>query len=345
MQWFTKDNLSNPLVIMFVVYYMEYVRSILVSNHSRQKIERSTIINLACLFLFGLLASLVRHNNLYVVVISIAFLVFLRQAAAKRILIIISAAACFAGVSVISGALISTLDATPRGIRDTLSIPLQQTARFVRDHPELVTQEDIIAIDPVLRVDALARRYNPGLSDPVKGMFRYDDRSLLPDYFKAWYRMGLRKPGTYIAATTANSYSYYAPVKSSPDNRGYAGIHHSAYLLERPRPPSEAFDFSDSRERPQRDGIIRLFEAFRRLPVINLFYQLAHYTWFLALLVLILLRKGKKQAIVAFMPAFLILLTCIASPVNGEVRYFLPIITATPLYSLWFLSSAYLHNP
>ena len=50
-----------------------------------------------------------------------------------------------------------------------LSVPFQQSARFVRDHPEEVTEEEYRVLDSVLGMEDLGQRYNPRNADPVKG--------------------------------------------------------------------------------------------------------------------------------------------------------------------------------
>ena len=76
---------------------------------------------------------------------------------------------------------------TSGSIRETLSIPFQQTARYVKYHSDDLTQEDIIVIDKVLGYDDLAERYDPEISDPVKNKFnKYTSNGELMDYLKDW---------------------------------------------------------------------------------------------------------------------------------------------------------------
>jgi hypothetical protein len=232
----------------------------------------------------------------------------------------------------LSNIFVASTGATRGGIQEALSIPFQQTARFVRDHPYLVTDAHREAIHPVLNMYTLAARYVPTLSDPVKWAFWDGDASLLPAYFRAWFQMGLMRPMTYISATVANSHAYWAPVRLRPDNRHYVRGHHSTSVFYTwHRIPGEAFDFSDSHDQPMRDRAAYWFYRVSALPGLNFLFQLANYTWLLIALALALFQAKKRAAIVAFIPAALMLLTCIAGPVNGEVRYFLPIICAAPM--------------
>lgn len=85
---------------------------------------------------------------------------------------------------------------------EALSLPFQQTARFVSTYESEVTEEEREAIDRVLVYDELAGRYQPELSDPVKALYRRE--ASLSDwlaYGKAWAGQLVRHPGCYMSAT------------------------------------------------------------------------------------------------------------------------------------------------
>lgn len=85
---------------------------------------------------------------------------------------------------------------------EALSLPFQQTARFVSEYASEVTGEERAAIDGVLVYDELAKRYQPELSDPVKAMYRKTatPRDWLA-YGQAWASQMIRRPGCYLSAT------------------------------------------------------------------------------------------------------------------------------------------------
>ena len=58
------------------------------------------------------------------------------------------------------------------GRQEKLGTLFQQTARFVRDYPEEVTDVERKTIDAVLPFDSLASAYQPALQDAVKFMYR-----------------------------------------------------------------------------------------------------------------------------------------------------------------------------
>ena len=81
------------------------------------------------------------------------------------------------------------------GKQEALSVCFQQTARYVKYHGDEVTGEEEAAIKKVLAYKKLAKKYQPALSDPVKGTYKSQDTSTdLKNYFKVWLQMGVKHP-------------------------------------------------------------------------------------------------------------------------------------------------------
>lgn len=80
------------------------------------------------------------------------------------------------------------------GKQEALSVCFQQTARYVKYHGDEVTGEEEAAIKKVLAYKKLAKKYQPALSDPVKGTYKSEATSTdLKNYFKVWLQMGLER--------------------------------------------------------------------------------------------------------------------------------------------------------
>jgi len=104
----------------------------------------------------------------------------------------------------------SILDVPKGEITEALSIPFQQTARYVFEYPDEVTEAEMVAIDLVLPYDIIADSYNPKLSDPIKGKMKSGaSKKDYLTYAKTWLLMGIKKAGVYIAATWNNINGYF----------------------------------------------------------------------------------------------------------------------------------------
>ncbi len=103
-------------------------------------------------------------------------------------------------------------DIIPGSRREALSVPFQQTARYLIHHGDDVTEEEREKINAILDYEEISRYYWPMDSSGVKQFYR--DETGIPElmrYFGAWLRMGLRHPMTYIEATMNQNYPLFCP--------------------------------------------------------------------------------------------------------------------------------------
>lgn len=212
--------------------------------------------------------------------------------------------------------------------KEMLSIPFQQTARYLLYFPEEVTEEERVAIEQVLPFEQIAEVYYPEKSDAVKNKYRGEAGSQeLTQYFKAWYSMFKKHPGVYFEAALEGSYGYYYPFRNCNASERY-------FLYIQPAPEGDMYwHYRFSNE------IRRQVEAYAELWVkVPVFAQLMNpgtYTWFLLIMTVYLIYRKRTKGIVLYIASFMNILICIASPVNGLVRYTLPLMACIPLLIGW----------
>ena len=73
---------------------------------------------------------------------------------------------------------ISKYNAEASSMGEMLSVPLQQTARFVKYHEEDVSASDKEIIDSIVDYSILADNYDPRIADPIKGNYRDKEQPL-----------------------------------------------------------------------------------------------------------------------------------------------------------------------
>ena len=238
------------------------------------------------------------------------------------------------------------LDITPGSRREVLSIPFQQTARFVQKHDGahagitdgtgtddgLVTDEERAAIDAVLDYSTLASRYDPDKSDAVKNKFNEDATSeQLSAYFKVWIQMFFKDPESYLSAVINNYYGYFYP--SSKDVFTYSTTT-SAEIMERPENRAH-FDFHRASGSAVTlcDQLVTLYRvAVQRIPLSSLALSSSTYVWLLLIACIYLLRGRQWRGLALFVPLLGILAVCLIGPCNGStyMRYLYPVIMALP---------------
>lgn len=95
------------------------------------------------------------------------------------------------------------------GPKEALSIPFQQTARYVRDYGAEVTAEEAEIIGKVLDYENLAELYDPITSDPVKYTYHAETTGELLDYFRVWAIQLVKHPANAVEATMNNAYGWF----------------------------------------------------------------------------------------------------------------------------------------
>lgn len=74
-------------------------------------------------------------------------------------------------------------------------------------------------------------------------------------------------------------------------------------------------------------------EAFREVPLIGYTTSIGFYSWCVFLTMFFVMKSKRKRIITIFVPAFLVLLICAASPVNAYFRYGLPVVFSVPFFA------------
>lgn len=308
-----KDVIFGSLIILYLIT---------LSNLIIFK-EKITLLKGIKILILLILITLFRNNGIHIIILSLPLLFFINK---KIIFIFISILIFYTSYQNI---ILPHFKVTNTSIRETLSIPFQQTARLVKYHEEKMTQEEKTAIDKVLNYKTLKDRYNPKKADPVKNEFnKYSTKEDLQKYFKAWLS-GLKKsPGTYISATINNTYGYFYPL----DKNWYIYYKYNETLK------NNNLDYHYNNLNNLRNILTKYGKIFPYIPVLGLLVNIGFETWILLLMTFYLITRKKHKELIIYTPALIVLLVCIASPVNTYFRYALPNIFAMPLMIGIFLN-------
>ena len=299
----TKDVMFGGFALVMIVSVGRYLRGI-----------GNACFNIGVFAVSSLGVCLFRSNGLIAYVLW-AFLALILLRKEKRVLIIML-------IVIVLGFIMKKPVLNYIGIRQTdmiesLSIPLQQIGRTLRDCDDFETEE-LELISKVVDPKDLGEKYWPDSSDPIKEFIREagNEAELVDNkwvYFKLYLEIGLRHPFEYLVAWVDETSGFW--------NAGYSkfpwldfvdpGIYDNRYNVERVvRIPLLNQIVNEA---------LWLFEQF---PILQLFLCLGLYTWiYIILLYISIIRRDKSMIMsVAFFLAVIITLL-IANPVNKELRY------------------------
>ncbi len=307
-----KDTIFAILVIF---YYLKLYECIKYKNLDRYHLKE----NLILIFLM-IAITLFRNNGIYLIIMSFPFLLLIDKKNRLKLLGVFLVPVLF--YYGFTHVLLPTLKVTPGSVREVLSIPFQQTARYVKTYPNEVTDEEKKAIDKILTYSTLAERYKPEISDPVKNEFnKYATKDDLKKYFKVWFNDFFKHPGVYFEATINNTYGYFYP-----DSKNWY-----VYYKYDKRLKEAGLDYHYNNLKGVRNILSDYAVLFPYIPVVGSIVSIGFATWIMMYLFALLLKFKKYDYLIMFTPVISIILVCIASPVNTYFRYTLGYTMAIPL--------------
>lgn len=306
-----KDTYYTCFIILYIMKLDKIVRSKQEKLSYKEMIQLLLIMFAVCLF---------RNNGIYVLVLSFPLLLIYSKKYFQTLLVI------FIGVLAFYGAytkvLLPSLKITDGSIRETLSIPFQQTARYVKYYNKDLSKNDIKTIDKVLGYETLAKRYNPTISDPVKNEFnKYTTKKELLAYLKVWFKCFFKHPLVYIEATLNNIYGYFSPQSTN----WYIYYKYDTRITE-----DNLVNYHYNNLSLLRLILSSFAQGFPYIPLIGLISNIGFNTWLLLGLTTYSIFKKKKEYLIVLSPLLISLLICVASPVNTYFRYAMPFIFIMP---------------
>ena len=309
-----KDSLYSASLLWFMIC--------LVRLESGLYIPKSRIY--LQLWLAATLAASLRLNGPAVIVAALTLFAFFRRPA--KALRLSAIALLAAGVSVVP---FLCLEGPRRytALREALSLPLQQTARVIREK-RTISAADRHALDQLFHGRDLSRIYDPELAAPVKWAWGDDGRSLAEwkKFLKIWCRLMKRCPADFLQAAFSGWYGYFYPnFRAAEDQSDMADfvpherLHGIKLFLRR------------SGWGAARNALLLWTEAIKSLPVTGLVYNCAFYVWTTMFLAGTALFRRKYGVLPVAVPMLLTLASSLFGSINGCMRYLLPMAAALPL--------------
>ena len=322
-----KDTIGAATFCWFILVLTEIIRQI-----AKDRLKAARCLEYAAA---GLAASLFRKNSIFIVVpvtLLLAAVMLKRKQKFRLVAVVLMGVFCF---ELYQGYIFHVVGVEKGNIVEALSIPLQQTARTVKFHSDTITPGQKKAIDKVLEYDTLADRYDPLISDDVKAKWHGSEADKIR-YIKTWVKMFFRYPDTYIEAFIAHSSGYYAFTPEYTEAQRYGpGSHYNVGMayFDWVKDPRFEDDFTCDYVpglSGARDFLSGWANLWHRIPVLNLTDSKPLYTWMIVLMFWLFFKRKEYLKLLPPLACLLMVLTCIASPVNDCFRYYAPAAAAFP---------------
>jgi len=288
--------------------------------------ERLTLAGMLRMMIGGIFVMLMRNNGKFIL---IPLTVCMAAWAVKKPKVRASVACALAAALVLSMGvdawLMHAYDIVPGSRREALSLPFQQTARFVREHEAELPQDEYDAIERVIGMSGLAKAYDPVISDPVKARFREGVTSeALKQYFEVWLRQFARDPMCYVEATLIQNILLLDPQTKNLAIFSGTGFDEETKAVLRIMEP-DVFRGVQAMEEYLRDMLLTV-------PGMAQLNSLGFHCCVLLFVCLWSMKKRKKNMILMLLPMVISVLVIIAGPcIQNQDRYGFPIVYCMPL--------------
>lgn len=325
-----KDNVYSWAILLFVI-------EVICMLHLGRDYWRSGR-HMALLALGVLGSMLMRNNGKYVIwpmvlLLLIVFFVRYRKTGLFRRVVLALLLPVLAA-NLIQSALMSHYDIEKGSIREALSLPIQQTARYVLERGDEVTAEERAAIAAVLDYDNMARDYFPMESDPVKDAFNPEATAAdVLNYLKTWLRMGLKHPLVYVKATVNQSYPLVYPFAEC--GRLANGTLNRYHLYA-----AETIGIHDVEVAPRLNNIRNEFNNdLFYLPFTGLVCSIPVHVLVLMFLCCYALSRRRWCFLIPALPLLLSVgIVLLAPGISGTPRYAFPVVYSLPVVMAYYCS-------
>ncbi len=313
--------------VPFVAFVIGYFICYAILLEKPESIKNVKFLVIYVLLQLGVI--LFRNNGLALVVLSGlgAFFYFFKKYNWKEkvIYLMASFAVSVAVSKLILFVLMQLTNATEGSSGEMLSIPFQQTARYLQLYQTEIGEEEKEAIEAVLGpVNVVAAKYNPMIADDVKALFdKNADTSEVIDYLVVWAKGFFKHPGVYFDAFFAHIYGWFTPGVSN-------AIRYETTYTD----IAQEGLFKDAGK-----YLIFLYRFANRIPFLGILENIGAYVWGLFFLIFYAKKNKKKDIVYGSIPMLISLLVCMASPCFiWHPRYGMPIMVTLPFLYGFMLS-------
>ena len=226
--------------------------------------------------------------------------------------------------------LLPKLGVTGTSVREVLSIPFQQSARYIKYYENELSLKDKENIGRVLNYEVIKNSYDPQLSDPVKNTYnKYATKEDLLNYFDTWVHGLIKRPFLYLDATLNNIYGFFDP----GDIHWYIYSRYNDTITE-----NGLVDYHYNNLNILRVILKNYAYAFKVIPVLGLIVTPGFNTWILLCLIIYILKSKKKDELIVLLPMIVSLAFCVLGPANNYYRYAMPYIFSMPFVVVYYLN-------
>ena len=309
-----KDVFSASFTLLYAIFLLRIVRNYDDIYDSK--------INIIIFILVMTLVMLFRHNGVITILLSYPLLFILYKKHYKKLFVVL----IIPIVILISfnQTIYHVFDASKGSKSEMLYMPFLQVARVVKANGnDAFDKKDQHTINKVLDYNIIGSRYNPNIGDAVKYTFKKEaSNEDIKNFLVVWSKNFFKYPLIYIDHFFNATYKYYYPNLSKDD----IGLNVSSEM-------NNYYRFKEYRiAHLFNKKILSINNTLKKVPIISLIYNIGLYTWILFISCYYAIINKRFKYLIVYAVFISVFLVCLVSPLNGSIRYGLPIILGIPIF-------------
>ena len=323
-QTVSKDALSAWIYLLFVINFVEIIRSRGASLTNKRFLINFIVVCAFCV--------LTKKVEVYIIFGSLLISwFFIKQ---NRLKLAIAMAIPLVIAFIVTPVFQKTFNVQPGGLQEMFSLPFQQTANYVKEYPNDISEDEKKVLMKVLDYDNLIADYDPTNADGVKDYYQRGEKKDYIEYLKIWTKQGARHPDAYLEAmgTQLSGWFSYALYKPLTNMNWHNQFNSELFNGDTPYNRNEFFSSTAN-------SFDKIIEFIHSIPIVGVVFSYVFFATILPCFIFCTIfknRKNNKQKyLLACVPLYLsILMGCYLAPVSVHLegmRYLYPVVYTLPI--------------
>lgn len=301
----TKDTMFAGFALLLVISLFRI----------REQLGRKNL-SMVLLFMSSVGFILFRTNGYYAYIVLIIVLILVQFERKREILYIVLSS--FVVAFILRGPVLEVFNVVQPDTAESLSIPLQQIGRYVKEGG-ILSDEEREYLDSIMDVDRIDEEYKDWISDPMKNLVRNaGGNSVIEadkvEFIKTWLSLGLKSPVLYMDAWVDMTRAYY--------NSSYS----NGSIFEIGVIDNDVGIDTNVRSEGLKNAIVKCDSLMQGKAITGLGLCL----WILVILLCFSLMNNNYGFLESVLYIAIVLTLLIATPVGNSFRYVFPVLVGVP---------------
>ncbi len=314
-QWYEKDLLYSLATLLFL------------TKMARMCLDKINIKGIIFLTVVGIICVFLRNNGIYAVIPAMILLIIVADNRSIRFILMGCSAFVIIFTLIINGPVFKAMNINSTNVKEALSIPMQQSARYITEYGDEVTKEERLILQLFFNdYENVPNIYEPSCADAIKDNV-FIEKKDLPRYFLVWLKMGIKHPGVYFDAFMCLNYGYLAPTEQNAEATINMPNEEGGTIMTQ----LSTMGIDGTQDFNNIQTLNSLLFINMIFPVIRYLSMPGFYTWIMIAIIAISVKLRNKKLFILLVPNIINILVCFASPLCNGMRYELPVVLSIPL--------------